>query len=264
MPSKARRRGVFFHIPPPSSPKPGAFTLFTFLYFQNILKTTRHHPPSPVIILYMARKRTSQRPAPCASTKPQLLEAQDRFIASWGRMGSVWGISRTMAEVHALLYITGQPMCTDEIMDRLRVSRGNVSMSVRSLLEWAVIEKVRLPGRSQRILPSRARCLVDAPRHRPRTNQTRSRSAPRCPRRNRRTEPTDRFKTITRRCHRPPPTPRRQSATASGSSPPSPTSSQAPRGARAPNRRQAPRQSTRRTLHQARRQTNNQTHRVRK
>ncbi|MBL4699117.1 MAG: hypothetical protein JKX70_09825 [Phycisphaerales bacterium] len=81
-----------------------------------------------------------------AVVKAQLLEAQDRFIASWGRMGSVWGISRTMAEVHALLYITGQPMCTDEIMERLCVSRGNVSMSVRSLLEWAVIEKVRLPG----------------------------------------------------------------------------------------------------------------------
>lgn len=75
-----------------------------------------------------------------------MLEAQDRFIASWGRMGSVWGISRTMAEVHALLYITGQPMCTDEIMERLGVSRGNVSMSVRSLLEWGVIEKVRHAG----------------------------------------------------------------------------------------------------------------------
>lgn len=88
-----------------------------------------------------------RKPAPVSSPaiKAQLLEAQDRFIASWGRMGSVWGISRTMAEVHALLYITGTPMCTDEIMDRLRVSRGNVSMSVRSLLEWAVIEKVRLP-----------------------------------------------------------------------------------------------------------------------
>jgi len=90
------------------------------------------------------------RPKPRASSSPavkaQLIEAQDRFIASWGRMGSVWGISRTMAEVHALLYITGKPMCTDEIMDRLRVSRGNVSMSVRSLLEWSVIEKVRLTG----------------------------------------------------------------------------------------------------------------------
>ncbi|MCA9303021.1 MAG: hypothetical protein KC996_02755 [Phycisphaerales bacterium] len=83
---------------------------------------------------------------PDVAARAQLVEAEDRFIASWGRMGSVWGISRTMAEVHALLYITGKPMCTDEIMDRLGVSRGNVSMSVRSLLEWAVIEKVRLPG----------------------------------------------------------------------------------------------------------------------
>ncbi|MGV6815142.1 MAG: GbsR/MarR family transcriptional regulator [Phycisphaerales bacterium] len=97
----------------------------------------------------MARSRSNARPTrsptSAPATKAQLIEAQDRFIASWGRMGSVWGISRTMAEVHALLYITGTPMCTDEIMDRLRVSRGNVSMSVRSLLDWAVIEKVRLP-----------------------------------------------------------------------------------------------------------------------
>ncbi|MEX0876642.1 MAG: MarR family transcriptional regulator [Phycisphaerales bacterium] len=81
-----------------------------------------------------------------AQAQAQLVEAQDRFIASWGRMGSVWGISRTMAEAHALLYITGRPQCTDEIMERLGVSRGNVSMSVRSLLEWGVIEKVRQPG----------------------------------------------------------------------------------------------------------------------
>lgn len=75
-----------------------------------------------------------------------LNEAQDRFIASWGRMGSAWGISRTMAEVHALLYVTGEPMCTDEIMDRLAISRGNVSMSVRALLEWGVIQKTHKRG----------------------------------------------------------------------------------------------------------------------
>lgn len=92
----------------------------------------------------MPADRSSNRDT--AHARAQLLEAQDRFIASWGRMGSVWGISRTMAEVHALLYITGTPLCTDEIMDRLGVSRGNVSMSVRSLLEWGVIEKVRHPG----------------------------------------------------------------------------------------------------------------------
>ncbi|MBL4592045.1 MAG: ArsR family transcriptional regulator [Phycisphaerales bacterium] len=83
---------------------------------------------------------------PNVLVRAQLVEAEDRFIASWGRMGSVWGISRTMAEVHALLYITGTEMCTDEIMSRLGVSRGNVSMSVRSLLEWGVIEKVRIAG----------------------------------------------------------------------------------------------------------------------
>jgi HTH-type transcriptional regulator, glycine betaine synthesis regulator len=75
-----------------------------------------------------------------------LAEAQDRFIASWGRMGSAWGISRTMAEVHALLYVTGEPMCTDEIMDRLAISRGNVSMSVRALLEWGVIQRTHKRG----------------------------------------------------------------------------------------------------------------------
>ncbi|MFK7883558.1 MAG: GbsR/MarR family transcriptional regulator [Phycisphaerales bacterium] len=75
-----------------------------------------------------------------------LAEAQDRFIASWGRMGSAWGISRTMAEVHALLYVTGEPMCTDEIMERLAISRGNVSMSVRALLEWGVIQRTHKRG----------------------------------------------------------------------------------------------------------------------
>jgi DNA-binding transcriptional regulator GbsR (MarR family) len=75
-----------------------------------------------------------------------LREAQDRFIASWGRMGSAWGISRTMAEVHALLYVTGEPMNTDEIMERLAISRGNVSMSVRALLDWGVIQKTHIRG----------------------------------------------------------------------------------------------------------------------
>ena len=89
-------------------------------------------------------------PAPETMTQAEaarlLREAQDRFIASWGRMGSAWGISRTMAEVHALLYVTGEPMNTDEIMDRLAISRGNVSMSVRALLDWGVIQKTHKRG----------------------------------------------------------------------------------------------------------------------
>jgi len=75
-----------------------------------------------------------------------LRQAQDRFIATWGKMGSAWGISRTMAEVHALLFITGQPMCTDDIMERLQISRGNASMSLRSLLDWGVVSRTHRRG----------------------------------------------------------------------------------------------------------------------
>ncbi|MEZ6319445.1 MAG: ArsR family transcriptional regulator [Phycisphaerales bacterium] len=73
-------------------------------------------------------------------------EARDRFIECWSGMASVWGISRTMAEVHALLFVTGVPMCADDIMERLEISRGNVSMTLRSLLEWGVISRVRKRG----------------------------------------------------------------------------------------------------------------------
>lgn len=73
-------------------------------------------------------------------------EAQDRFIAAWGQMGGAWGISRTMAEVQALLYITAGPLCTDEIMDRLQISRGNASMSLRALLDWGIIVRTHKRG----------------------------------------------------------------------------------------------------------------------
>jgi DNA-binding transcriptional regulator GbsR (MarR family) len=78
--------------------------------------------------------------------QPSLVQLQDRFIAAWGQMGSTWGISRTMAEVHALLYITGGPMCTDEVMERLAISRGNASMSLRALVDWGIIEREHKRG----------------------------------------------------------------------------------------------------------------------
>ena len=61
-------------------------------------------------------------------------------------MASAWGISRTMAEVHALLYVTGEPMCADDVMDRLAISRGNASMSIRALLEWGVLSRTHKRG----------------------------------------------------------------------------------------------------------------------
>ncbi|HZW10937.1 MAG TPA: hypothetical protein VFF69_13630 [Phycisphaerales bacterium] len=84
-----------------------------------------------------------------AGSRPQpdaLREAQDRFVATWGQMGSAWGISRTMAEVHALLYITGEALCTDDVMDRLQISRGSASMSLRALLDWGVIGRAHKRG----------------------------------------------------------------------------------------------------------------------
>ena len=77
---------------------------------------------------------------------PAIAGAQDRFISTWGQMGSAWGISRTMAEVHALLYITGQAMCTDDVMERLSISRGNASMSLRALEDWGIVQRVHRRG----------------------------------------------------------------------------------------------------------------------
>lgn len=85
-----------------------------------------------------------------ATPSPQpdanLREAQDRFVEVWGQMAGAWGISRTMAQVHALLYITGEPLCSDDVMDRLQISRGNASMSLRALLDWGIIERVHRRG----------------------------------------------------------------------------------------------------------------------
>lgn len=98
----------------------------------------------------MATEPRASQDAPHANsgTAPDatLRQAQDRFIACWGQMGSAWGISRTMAEVHALLFITAEPMCTDDIMERLQISRGNASMSLRSLLDWGVVSRTHRRG----------------------------------------------------------------------------------------------------------------------
>lgn len=75
-----------------------------------------------------------------------LREAQDRFVSAWGQMGAAWGISRTMAEVHALLYITAAPLNTDDIMERLQISRGNASMSLRALLDWGIVQRAHKRG----------------------------------------------------------------------------------------------------------------------
>ncbi len=71
----------------------------------------------------------------------QLRTAQDTFIRRWGEMGQTWGINRTMAEIHALLYVVAEPLCTDDVMERLHISRGNSSMSLRALCDWGIVRR---------------------------------------------------------------------------------------------------------------------------
>lgn len=82
------------------------------------------------------------------SVGPAAISGMDRskslFIRRWGEMGATWGISRTMAEIHALLYIASEPLCTDDVMGELQVSRGSASMNLRQLGDWGLISKVHL------------------------------------------------------------------------------------------------------------------------
>jgi DNA-binding transcriptional regulator GbsR (MarR family) len=76
----------------------------------------------------------------------KLQDAKNLIVRRWGEMGGYWGINRTMAEIHALLYVTHAALCTDEIMDQLKISRGNASMNLRALVDWGLIERVHKLG----------------------------------------------------------------------------------------------------------------------
>jgi len=76
----------------------------------------------------------------------ELAEAKQKFIEAWGKLGSEWGINRTMAQVHALLLITPEDLTTEEIMETLQISRGNANMTLRDLIGWGLVEKRHKPG----------------------------------------------------------------------------------------------------------------------
>jgi HTH-type transcriptional regulator, glycine betaine synthesis regulator len=75
-----------------------------------------------------------------------LRRVQDQFILEWGRMSSQWGINRTMAQIHALLFVTGRALEVNDIMERLQISRGNASMNLRELIDWGIVRRFRAPG----------------------------------------------------------------------------------------------------------------------
>lgn len=73
-------------------------------------------------------------------------KAKETFIQTWGKLGSEWGINRTMAQVHALLLIAPEPLSTDDVMEQLQVSRGNANMNLRDLINWNLVERVIKAG----------------------------------------------------------------------------------------------------------------------
>lgn len=87
---------------------------------------------------------------PESSTRSQPAAALDAskalFIRRWGEMANYWGINRTMAEIHAMLFVSTEPVCTDDVMAKLQVSRGNASMNLRSLVDWGLIHRVHIRG----------------------------------------------------------------------------------------------------------------------
>jgi DNA-binding transcriptional regulator GbsR (MarR family) len=68
------------------------------------------------------------------------------FILHWGEMGTKWGINRTVAQIHALLFISDRPVHAEEICDQLGVARSNVSNSLKELQNWGIVKVVHLPA----------------------------------------------------------------------------------------------------------------------
>ncbi|MDO6739466.1 GbsR/MarR family transcriptional regulator [Wenyingzhuangia sp. 2_MG-2023] len=76
----------------------------------------------------------------------EFIEAKNKYIQTWGALGSQWGINKTMAQIHALLMISTEPMSIEEIMDELQISRGNASMNIRALIDWGIVFKESKSG----------------------------------------------------------------------------------------------------------------------
>src|SRR5689334_7499368 len=76
----------------------------------------------------------------------QLSPVQQKFILHWGEMGTRWGINRTVAQIHALLFVSPKPLNAEEIAETLNVARSNVSNSLKELQSWRIVKLVHVLG----------------------------------------------------------------------------------------------------------------------
>jgi DNA-binding transcriptional regulator GbsR (MarR family) len=75
-----------------------------------------------------------------------LTPVQQKFILHWGEMGTKWGINRTVAQIHALLFISPKPLNADDLVEALGVARSNVSTSLKELQSWGIVKMVHILG----------------------------------------------------------------------------------------------------------------------
>ncbi len=78
--------------------------------------------------------------------KSPLPPAVQRFVLHWGEMGAVWGVNRSIGQIHALLYLSSRPLTAEDIADTLALARSNVSNSLKELLQWNLIRRVQMLG----------------------------------------------------------------------------------------------------------------------
>jgi DNA-binding transcriptional regulator GbsR (MarR family) len=83
---------------------------------------------------------------PKGSSRRKLSAVPQKFILHWGEMGTRWGVNRTVAQVHALLYLSPAPLNADDIVDALSVARSNVSTSLKELQGWGIVRLVHVLG----------------------------------------------------------------------------------------------------------------------
>ncbi len=76
----------------------------------------------------------------------KLSAVADKFITHWGEMGTRWGVNRSVAQIHALLFLSPRPLAAEEIAEMLEVARSNVSNSLKELLGWGVVRVVHQRG----------------------------------------------------------------------------------------------------------------------
>ncbi len=76
----------------------------------------------------------------------ELNQQAEKFYQAWGSLGSNWGINKTMAQIHALLLISENALSTEDIMEKLKISRGNTNMNLRALMDWGLIQKEHITG----------------------------------------------------------------------------------------------------------------------